>query len=98
MVELLEEGMNPAENEVCGLVFASEVPPSLNDPFVISVYFKASARASKPGDCPNEELETNGLCPSNVSSSIKGLPAGDETPGSPFTTDGDGNADARACI
>lgn len=98
MVELLKEGMNSSKDEVCGLVLASEIPPSLDDSFVIAVDFKASARASKPGDCPDEELKPDGFCSTNVASSVQGLPARDKPPGSPSVADSDGNADARTCI
>jgi hypothetical protein len=76
VLELLKKGVNPAKHSVCGFVFAPEIPPALNDSLVIAVYLKVSARASKPGDCPDEELEANRFCPSDVSRSIEGLPPG----------------------
>ena len=94
MVELLEEGMDTAEDEVGGLVLAPEIPPTLDDSFVVAENFKASASASNPGDRLDEELKTECLCPADVSEPIKRLPTGDETPGSPFLTDNDGNPDA----
>ena len=98
MVELIEEGKKSTEDEVCGSIFASKVPPAFNDSFVIAVSLKVSARASNPGDSPDEELETYGFSPSDVSRSVECLPAWDEMPCSPSVLDGDGNAEARTCI
>jgi hypothetical protein len=98
VIELFEEGVYSTEDEVGGLVFASEVPPSLDDSFVITVYLKTSARASKPGDCTDEKFETDGLGPTDVTGTVQVLPTGDESPGSPSVFDGDGNPEARACI
>ena len=67
MVELLKEGMNPAENPIDGLAFASVILPFFNDSLVVAVHPKMSARTSKPQDIPDQEFETNGLGPSNVS-------------------------------
>jgi hypothetical protein len=98
VVELLKKGMDPSENEVRGLVLTSEVPPTLDDALVIAVDLKASDSASNPGDRLDEEFKTDGLGPTDVSSPVQSLPSGDETPGSPSVSDGDGNAEARACI
>ena len=67
VVELVKEGMNPAENPIDGLVFASVILPSFDDSLVVAVHPKMSARTSKPRDVPNQEFETNGFGPSNVS-------------------------------
>ena len=90
--------MDSSEDLVGGLVFASEVPPRFDNPFVITVYSKMSASVSNPGDCPDEEFKTHGFCPSNVSSTVMGLPPRNKSPGSPSTLDGDSNGDANACI
>lgn len=71
MVKLLEEGMDTTEDEVGGFILAPEIPPPLNDPFIVTEDFKASARTSNPGDCLDEEFKTECLCPANVSEPIK---------------------------
>ena len=49
-------------------------------------------------DC-DEAFKTDGLSPGDVSfSTVCDLPTGDEAPCSPSVTNGDGNADPRACI
>ena len=50
MVELLKEGMNPSEDMVRRLVFASEVPPSFDNSLVVPEDLKVTANARKPGD------------------------------------------------
>ena len=98
MVERFEEEMNLAEDRVCLFVFTSEIPPTFDNSIVIAVDFKMPARISKPGDCSDEELETDCFSPTDVLGTIQMLPTRDEMPGSPSIFDGDGNAEARACI
>ena len=97
-MKLFEECVNSTKNSVSGSVFTSEIPPSLDNPFVITVDLKVPANKSKPGDRLDKELETDGFCPSDVSLSIQGLPTGDEAPRSPAILDGDSNTEAGACI
>ena len=94
MVERLEEGMDLTKDSVGSRVLAPMVPPSLNDSFVVTVYFKVSANANKPWDGFDEQLKTDCFGPSDISCAIQGLPSRNETPRSPTVTDGDGNPEA----
>jgi hypothetical protein len=98
VIKLLEEGMDSTEDLVSRSVFAPKIPPAFDDSFVIAVYLKVSARAFKPADRPDEEFKADGFSPADVSESVERLPTRNEAPGSPSTLDGDGNAEARACI
>ena len=94
MIELLEEGVYPAEDEVSGFASAPEIPPTFDDSFVVPEDLKTSARTSNPGDHPDEEFEAECFCPTDVTEAIERLPSRDETPSSPLLTNNDGNANA----
>ena len=94
VIELLKEGKDLVKYLVCGSIPAPEIPPTFNNSLVVTVDPKVSARASNPGDHPNEEFKANGFCPSNVSGTISLFPTQDEAPSSPSVLDGDGNAEA----
>ena len=66
-----KEGVDSAEYSICGWIFASEVPPAFDDPLVITVDLKVPANISKPNDRPDEKLEAESFCPTNVSLSIQ---------------------------
>ena len=63
--------MNPAEDEVGGFASAPEIPPALDDSFVVPEDLKTSARSSNPGDRPDEEFEAKCLCPTNVPDTVE---------------------------
>ena len=91
---MLEEGVDTAEDLIGGPIFASKIPPGLNHSFVITVDLNVSANAPKPWDGFDEQLKTDGFCPTNIPLSVESLPSWDKTPGSPAITDGDGNPEA----
>ena len=62
--------MDAMKDSIGGSVLASEIFPAFNDSDIVTVDFKASVSTSKPRDCPDKELETDGLSPSDVSSSV----------------------------
>ena len=49
IMELLDEGMDLMKDLVCGFVSASEISPTFNNSFVISICFKVSA--DRTGTC-----------------------------------------------
>ena len=97
VVGLIKEGVDPAEYSINWFVFAPKVFPSFDDSLVVAVHPKMSARTDKPRDVPDQEFETNSFSPADVSSSFQGLPARNETPGSPFSFDDDADA-IEACV
>ena len=98
VIKLLKEGVDMPDDTIGRLTSTPGIPPSFNNSLIITEHFKASTRACKLGNGPDEELKANGFSPANVTRAFEGLPSKDEVPGSPSTLDSDGNAKASTCI
>jgi hypothetical protein len=79
------------EDVVDWLAPASPVPPAFNDSFVVTIDSEVSGFMLLVAEKAGNKFEANSLCPADISFSVQGLPAGDESPCSPFTLDDDGN-------
>ena len=93
-----DEGVDPLKDFVDGMVTTSTVLPTLNHSLVVSVDGKVPSSMARVIEMAYQTFKANSFCPSDISSSLQGLPSWDEPPGSPPAQDDDGHLKARACI
>ena len=93
-----QESVDALENFIDKFVPVSAHSPALNDAGVVAVDGDVlwAVNAAREGE--QKELKSHCLCPCDVSLSLKCLPSGDESPGSPLFANDDSNTDARASI
>lgn len=72
---LLEKGVDTAEYTVGGLVAAAMVPPPFDDTLVVPEDLEDWGWGSKADDGDDEKFETNGFCPTDVTTGH--LPTGE---------------------
>lgn len=65
--------MDSFENLVCEGVSASPLPPPFDDAAIVAINNETALRGKAGDESSEEELESNGLCPLDVTSII--LPA-----------------------
>jgi hypothetical protein len=76
----------------------SVVSPCFDNTLVVTIEHKTLFRTCNPGDSIYEAFETQGFGLANVTGAIEGLPARNELPGMPATTNDDRQANAGAGV
>ena len=77
---------------------APPIPPTFNNSSVVAMHHEVLFLTVSICEVPDQAFKGNGLCPSDISLSIKCLPAWDEAPCPPLVSNGDHDSEFRACI
>ena len=98
VVRSLEERVEMFENLVDGAIAVSANAPALDDAGIVPIHDKVLWLIEVSIEIADQELETDGFCPSDVFGTSEHGPIGTQPPGSPALTDDNTDSNARTGI